>query len=623
MIILKYIFLYFIILLGSIFTADKLKTKVQNTIAIYLMTSISCIYILGLFNLLNVGIFLMSISSLVLGIITIIKYIKNKNMEQLRKAICTPGMLFFTLIFFVFVIATLNRTLIHWDQYSYWSYSAKDMYYFGKLNIQNDIGIQYPPMPAILQVYFMKIIGMYSQGIEIFATWLLGFSLLIPLFNKTNNKKMCNVAISIIILCIPAIFSVLIFYESSYPDALLGLFIGYMLKIYFFEENKKIKNVALPLSILVVTIMKPTGFAIAGIMAITFLIYEIIKKKERVSQLLKNKEIKRILIYILIILLTYISYNIFSKVTDNSLQQQNNNKLDITYIISNIFTTTLGTTQDDYSAAQSNGNLLYKLQKTIEISNPIYISALGVISIYIITSLLIYKYSKNDTNIPQKKVRNIYISVFIGLVIYILFLQVAYITKFSSEEMINHDGFERYIGTYLLGILYLTIYIVLEKIENKHTESNLQYIILAIVIFTITPIYQIANATITSGIYNINNQSYLSKSYESAEYINKNVKPDDKVLGICQKTDVERLENLIIRYYMYPINYTVIDNIDKSKGAMDDIIKNYNYIYIVYSDSYLRQNTEGYLENGSSIEEGILYEVKNENQTIKLKKINK
>lgn len=621
MILLRYILLYIIILLGSIFIADKLKDKTQNTIAIYLMTSICCLYIFGLFNLLNFGIVITSICSGILGIITIVKYIKNKNVQQLRKMICTPGMIFFTLIFFIFIITTLKRTITHWDQYSYWSYAAKDMYYSGKINIQNSIDIQYPPMPAILQVYFMKIIGIYSQGIEIFTTWILGFSLLVPLFNKTNNKKITNFAISIIIICVPAIFSMLIFYESAYPDALLGLLIGYILKNYFFESNERIKNTALPFSIFVVTITKPTGFVIAGIMTITFLIYEIIKNKIKFTQLIKNNTIRKIIIYILIILLTYVSYNTFLKIFDSNTEQQDSKGVNISYIISNIFTTTLGTPQDDYSAAESNGNLLDKLQKTTEIYTPVYINALGVICIYIVISVFIYKYSNNNENISKKNVKYIYISVFISLAIYILFLQVAYITKFSSKEMINHDGFERYIGTYLLGILYLTIYIILEKIESKHLENNLPYIILAIVIFTITPIYSIANATITSGIYNINNQSYLNKSYESAEYIKQKVNENDKVLGICQKSEL-RLENLIIRYYMYPINYKVMDKIDQSKGTIEDIIKNYNYIYIVYSDSYLEYTTKQYLNEEETIKENTLYKVNTENQTIKLEKIN-
>lgn len=627
MIILKYVFLYFIILLGSIFIADRLKDKVQNTIIIDFMFSILGLYVFGILNIFNIGIYLVALSNLILGIITIIRYIKNKNVNQLKQMICTPGMLFFTLIYFVFIITTMNRTAIHWDQYSYWSYAAKDMYYSGKINIQNSIGVQYPPIPTILQVYFMKIIGTYSQGIEIFATWILSFSLLIPFFNKTNNKKICNIAISLIILCVPAIFSVLIFYESAYPDALLGLFIGYALQLYFLEKNKNIKKIAIPLLMFTITLTKPTGFVIAGIVTITFLIYEIIKNKANRLKPIKIKEIQKIIIYILIIIITYMSFNIYVRIfnenSETNIITTKNNENIVTYITNSIISTIFGTTQEDYSAAQSNGNLLYKLQKTTEITTPIYISTLGVISIYIITSLLIYKYSKNDSKISKKEIKNIYISVFVGLIIYIVFLQVAYITQFSSKEMINHDGFERYIGTYLLGILYFTIYIILEKIENKNIENNLPYIILAVVLFTITPIYQIANATITSGIYNISNQSYLSKSYKSAEYINENVKSNDTVLGICQKTDVERLENLIIRYYMYPINYKAMERIDQSEGAFDEIIKDYNYIYIVYSDSYLEYATKQYLNGEETIKENTLYKVNIENQTIKLEKINR
>lgn len=625
MILLRYILLYIIILLGSIFIADKLKDKIQNTIAIYLMTSICCLYIFGLFNLLNFGIVITSICSGILGIITIVKYIKNKNVQQLRKMICTPGMIFFTLIFFIFIITTLKRTITHWDQYSYWSYAAKDMYYSGKFNIQNNIDIQYPPMPAILQVYFMKIIGIYSQGIEIFTTWILGFSLLIPLFNKTNNKKITNFAISIIIICVPAIFSMLIFYESAYPDVLLGLFIGYISVMYFLEKNEKVKKFIIPLSFFTITLTKPTGFVVAGIIAVTFLLYEIIKNKINITKIIKVKEIQKILVYILIVILTYMSFYTYINIVTNSnneIEVNKNNENIVDYITNSIITTIFGTSQNDYSAAQSNGNLLYKLQKTTEITTPTYISALGVICIYIIISLFIYKYSKDDRNIPKKDVKNMYISIFIGLILYILFLQVAYITKFSSEEMINHDGFERYIGTYLVGILYFTIYVILEKFEDKKLKNNFPYIIITAIIFAITPIYQIANATVTSGIYNISNQKYLSKSYENAEFINQHINDNDKVLGICQKTDVERLENLIIRYYVYPINYKAMDKIDQSKGSIDDIIKNYNYIYIVYSDSYLEYTTKQYLDEGETIKENTLYKVNTENQTIKLEKIN-
>lgn len=74
---------------------------------------------------------------------------------------------------------------------------------------------------------------------------------------------------------------------------------------------------------------------------------------------------------------------------------------------------------------------------------------------------------------------------------------------------------------------------------------------------------------------------------------------------------------------MYPINYKVMDKIDQSKGSMYDIIKNYNYIYIVYSDSYLEYTTKQYLDEGETIKENTLYKVNTENQTIKLEKINK
>lgn len=626
MIILRYMAVYFIVMLGSIFLADKFNKKVQNTIIIDLLLVVVCLYIFGILNLFNVGIKIVSIVSILLGIITIVKNIKRKTIKQLGEKIFSAGTIFFIIMFLIFIITTSRRSITHWDQFSYWSYATKDMYYTGKLAIQNSITIQYPPMPAILQVFFMRIIGEYSQGIEIFTTWILGISMLIPLFNKSNDKKIVNIAIGILCLCIPAVFSMVIFYESAYSDGLLGLFIGYISIVHFFEKDNKFKNLSLILSIIVVTIMKPTGFVISGIIVITFLIYEFMKNKR--LEFIKLKQNIIIIILILIILLTYLSWNMYLKlnsINENNLvtitiNEQKENK-SIGYIINSLVTTILGINVDNYDAAQSNGSLITKIQNTIEIYTPIQISALGVICIYAVIFLLIYKYGKIESKEQNNKLKYMLISIFSGIILYILFLQVAYITKFSNSEMLNHDGFERYIGTYLLGILYIIVFIVLNIIKTKTLNNNLLYVILTAIIVMITPMNQLANATVTSGIYNINNESYLYASYEYSKNIKKNIEENSRILGICQKSEFN-LINLMVRYYMYPIKYNVIDKIDNNTKSLENIIEEgkYEYVYITYLDVYLENIMHNYLEN-DEIKENTLYKVNNINGNIILERV--
>ena len=69
------------------------------------------------------------------------------------------------------------------------------------------------------------------------------------------------------------------FYQSSYPDATLGLLLGYILYLYFTESNIKYKTIAIAIATAVLVLTKPSGIAIALIIIAILAIYEILKNK--------------------------------------------------------------------------------------------------------------------------------------------------------------------------------------------------------------------------------------------------------------------------------------------------------------------------------------------------------
>ena len=98
----------------------------------------------------------------------------------------------------------------------------------------------YPPMPNIWEYFVCRVVGGYSQGIEIFSLYIFVFSLLLPLFNinnKTNNFY--KFGIGIICLCLPAVFSKMYFYIANYADAIIGAILWYIfLEAYFNKKSK-------------------------------------------------------------------------------------------------------------------------------------------------------------------------------------------------------------------------------------------------------------------------------------------------------------------------------------------------------------------------------------------------
>ena len=206
----------------------------------------------------------------------------------------------------------------------------------------------------------------------------------------------------------------------------------------------------------------------------------------------------------------------------------------------------------------------------------------------------------------EKNIRNIIISVFTGLILYILALQLAYITKFPTKEMLQHDGMERYIATYLLGILYFIVAVWLDVCKNKN--SNFYYILLASIIIAITPLNSVANASITSGIYNINTIIYCNIGRSRAEEILEELHENQKVLGVCQNESI-RLINLMVRFYMYPANYKVANKIQETNSLKDIIAKEkYDYIYVISEDDYLKKELKD-LYNIENIEKNKLYKL--------------
>ena len=97
----------------------------------------------------------------------------------------------------------------------------------------------------------------------------------------------------------PAMLVNLIFYESAYPDALLGLIIGYSMYMLYMEKDNKFKVFSLMLALIISTLTKPMGFYIAGIVLGMYGLIGLLKykcnTKENIIKFLKSKELRNII----------------------------------------------------------------------------------------------------------------------------------------------------------------------------------------------------------------------------------------------------------------------------------------------------------------------------------------
>lgn len=624
-ILLRFILLYASIIGGSIFIAYKSNKKIENCIVINFGLIILSLYIFGLFEGLKYGVWIVSTLNIILGIYTIIKNWKNR--KTLKELILTPGYAFFSFAFLILMIVSYNKNLVDYDHYFYRSFNTKVLYYTDSMS--RGYTALYPPSINLLEYFFMRITGPYLQGIEAFAVQMLGFSFLIPIFNRKTKSKFMNLIITLILVCIPATLPNLIFYESAYPDALLGLIIGYIMYTLYTEEDNKFKILSVAIALMLLTITKPAGFYISAIVIAMYLLIELLNntcnKKENILKFIKSKELKNVIILAIVVVSIFTSWKIFTKVNNKynlGTRGENASRVDgnpIEFTLKSILTTTFGYYEENHDSADSNNKLIPTIYSIYTTTAPVRLTAYGVIMVIILAGLISYKKVVLQEN--KRKFANYIIALIVGLIVYIMFLQLSYILKFSTEEMLGHNGLNRYLPTFLLGMIYFIVAITIKNMEEKNVRK-INYIILLVIIISFTHLQSIANVSITSGISNISSIEYCNNGRIPARKINEKIEEKARVITISQE-DKTNIFNWMIKYYLYPEHQVDVYNqvkerqIESIKQKIANSEENY-YLYFISIDEELNKLINEKFNNEIKLEEDTLYKVESETKLTKI-----
>lgn len=597
--------LYFVIMLGSTFISYKTKKSLSSSIPIDILTNIAVLYVFGLFNILLIGVIITTVVSIILGIYALVKMNKTQ-----RDTLVDFGTIFFSIIYGIFAITTYERLSNMWDEFTCWSLFTKKMFI---TNIyETDC---YPPVPTIWQYYCCKLIGNYTQGIEMFGLYIFSFSLLLPLFNIKKEKSLIyNLALSVIIICLPGIFSETYFYEAPYADAILGLLLGYIFVERIFNTKY---TYSLLVALFVLALTKGTGFYIAITTLICFFVYDAIKRIRNKEKIDKKKCISKIIIFLLI-LSSLVSWNIYINLNitrEDNINIISESKLDATEIkrfITSFFTASMKTTSSSLMADMIQDNLITMLIKGSLINSYIQLSIGGFTLLLAFGFVLLYK--KNN------KAKNVAIYTFGGLILYIGFLQLAYFTKFNMQEALTHNSFSRYMSSYYIAMLMTFIALV---IDSKSDDYKRDITVLMIIILALTPLKDIANITINAGFYNYKMKKELSTIIEETNKLKQETPANSKIYVINQQ-----LEDNKFKYYMLPENnvemgiYFGNNFAQNEKEQFENILYNtYDYVYIRATDDYFNNNYQELFNE--KIEKKATYKVIKDNgkENLKLERI--
>ena len=600
MLLVGFLLIYITIISGSIFISSITNKKIETTIPVNMGMIILLLYLFGIFNILLQGVYIVVSINIILGIIALI--IKKKKILDL---IFTPGFAFFSIMYIILMGTTFNKALVDYDHFLYRSLNTEMMYYTN--SITKEYVRLYEPASTLIQYFFMKMICCYVQGVEAFAMQLFGMSLLLPMYENIKKSKLAKIVIGLTILFLPAIFANLVFYESAYPDATIGLLFSFIVYTYFSNSNLKYKLLATGILSAVMVLTKPVGIIMMLIIVCMFGIYEILKnkyyKKGNIKQILKNKNIRVILIILSVSILIFLSWRIViktsEKVENGQIVEMVNENSKENIVQGLVAAITGNTNEKNNNSARALQSYINEIYTTKGFTYPIKMSLI-ISSIVIIIGYVIYYYNYKD-----EKFKNQAIVVIIGLILYIAFLAI----RDCASKAIIHFGLDRYYPTILLGTLSVLFLIIANDLSKKEYKAK-PYIIILLIMSLITPIGSVLNATITSGIYNINSQEYINNAKNRAVKINNYVEENSKIISITQIEENE-VFNVMIRYYLYPEHETVYFNKLDSEQQIVNIInkKEYEYIYILWKNEKLEEIFNNIFSNDIKLKDETLYKI--------------
>lgn len=621
----RYILLYLIIMFGSISISFIFKKSISQSVPIYFLFTFVFLYVFGIFNFLIIGLYAFIILNVIIDCIVLYSIIKNKKINEFKELVIVPSSIVYTILFFLFAMSTRNAAFAVWDEFTFWSIATKNMYYSDSLYLNSSTTLfngGYPPCPTMIEYFFCKVLGKYSQGIELFAYQMFGFSLFLPFF-KNNSKKniVSTLCITLSILFIPAIFIEGYFYSTIYADSILGILIGYFLYEVFTSNDDNFLLLTIFLSLFTITATKSMGIVISAILLlILFLNYMIDIKNKKLNM---NK-FKIIFLSVSSIVISFISWKYYVKSSDVVLNYGYTNNIkygSIIDMIKNIYFTFIGAHDGINTTFQTFFSDFF--DKACYSNMPFGMTASCWITIFMVIYILVYKFLiKND---EKEKYKKAFCLIALSAIIYIILLQVAYYTQFSPKEAMIHASIHRYVGTIFIAILMFIIGLIFNKIDIK------LFIIVPILLLPFTPISVISNATITSGINNYNSQNNLSYIKDFASFVTTKVDSTSKIFPVHQTQNEDSLL-LQFRYFMTPYQVIMTDmfNDDKeyrhkkfnSKEELEkELYDKFDYVVVLNSDEYFIKNYSELFKE-SNVIDWTLYKVIKDNGKVILKKVN-
>lgn len=357
-----------------------------------------------------------------------------------------------------------------WDEFTRWGLVPKAMFYFNEMAPNVPHGQNVPGL-AILPYLISSTRGVWVEGDVFWAYHLIILAIFLSIF---PNIKFRHIPLAIFGLIVTLVTSVVFFntFETIYSDSILSIIFAYALFLGASKSTGLMNILSFNMTIFFLVLSKEIApyFALVSIFVYLTKLISQFSSHSLSGFRLRNLDKKFIVLSVLPIftlLFTTFSWSYFYnhvvignaavKISTDGYQNSKNQSLINAFFNSNDFS---------QRVIETFGNRIFNDPigfVGFPISTLMWISILALL-------LLMLGASKNS--IFDRKINYIYgLIMTLGALGYLFILLSVYLTIYSGSNSRSLTSFERYVTTYLSGILLYIVFIFisdsLKRIDSK------------------------------------------------------------------------------------------------------------------------------------------------------------
>jgi len=535
-------------------------------------------------------------------------FVRDKSFKTVFDRIpsLSLDMLLVTFVYLFIYVINYGKHYHSADEFTHWGVFLRETYRLDALYVTSPLGIihkDYVPAVTLFEALWCKLSFKLSEANAYRGIQILQVSMLLPVITKNNcqdkiNKKVTYLIKTFTVLSVPVFITGLLFYHTIYQDYIYGVLVFFCMWLIVTGDNSKTFLFEVTLAITILLLTKMTAMAFLPMIVFFYCVYSFYLENG-----LSKASIRKTLIYGAVMTLVPLAiWKVYTLFSIRNIGVSGGGQSYSGHGLSTLIEVFFKRGSISYQEDVENSYLQAIVSRGL-------VGSVPYVQLVLLLFVLVFIFSFFGSNILNKrKIRLTALWILLAGLAYGFLMYYLYMTGFSEYEARELASFDRYMATYIVAAMLLTLGVVLYFTNSFRLIAVLGIVVLQNMIFFVNC------EQLLPGNLSVNEALYIKE----VEHL-KNSIPENSSVAVVIRNEMA-LAGDAVEFYSYPIDVGIVypgavqdENNRYCQDYSDDelisLLSKYEYIYFMNIDDEFINRYSGIFETPSDLIRGEIYKV--------------